>query len=334
MGIFLSFWFFFILKYQTLNTPTTPPVPTPAPANAPNPAGPALPAGATDTHAHVFDPARFAYEPQRRYTPGTATADQLLTGHAGLGIDRVVLVQPSVYGTDNACMLAAMARLGQARCRGIAVVDVAQVSRAELGSLHQSGVRGIRLNLEVNHETDPARVLTQLRAAARLIDLPGWCLQVHGAASLLPVVAQCLPHLRVPLVLDHFAGLRPDHAHPGADAPLRQVLDLLASGRVWVKLSAPYRASAAAPDHADLAPIARALFQAAPQRLLWGSDWPHTGGGGSRNRDPGAIEPFRPVDLAATLQALRRWAGDEATLHRILVDNPAALYGFAPVPKA
>jgi predicted TIM-barrel fold metal-dependent hydrolase len=287
----------------------------------------ALPRGATDVHVHVFDPTRFAYAQDRSYTPGEAGVTALRECHVRLDIARAVLVQPSVYGTDNACMLDAIAQLGQERCRGIAVVDFERVTRAELLALHAAGVRGLRLNLEVRHEADPSRVLAELQRAAARVDLPGWCVQIHCAAALLPTVALALDAFRVPLVLDHFGGLRAAQAHT-AEPPLRTLLELLATGRVYVKLSAFYRASNDAPHHAGLAPLAQALIQARPGRLLWGSDWPHTGGGG-RDRDPARIEPFRNVDLPASLAALQSWVPDAAVLHRILVSNPAELYGFA-----
>jgi predicted TIM-barrel fold metal-dependent hydrolase len=174
-----------------------------------------LPPGTVDTHVHVFDPAHFPYAPERSYTPGPAPLEALQARHASLRIDRAVLVQPSVYGTDNACMLDAIARAGQARCRGIAVVDPARVMRAQLQALDGAGVRGIRLNLEVRHETDPGRTRAQLEAAAAAVDLPGWCVQLHCAATLLPALQRCLHAFRVPVVLDHFAGLRAADARGG-----------------------------------------------------------------------------------------------------------------------
>jgi predicted TIM-barrel fold metal-dependent hydrolase len=290
------------------------------------PAHAVLPRGATDVHAHVFDPARFAYSAARSYTPGEARVAALRERHAQLGIERVVLVQPSVYGSDNACLLDALAQLGPERAGGIAVVDLERVTQEELLALHAAGVRGIRLNLEVRHESDPSRVLTELQRAAAVVDLPGWCVQIHCAAALLTTVAQALELFRVPLVLDHFGGLRAAQTHT-AEPPLCTLLELLATGRVWVKLSAFYRVSNDAPHHADLAPLARTLMQARPERLLWGSDWPHTGGG--RDRDPTRIEPFRHVDLPASLAALRSWVPDAAVLHHIPVSNPVELYRFA-----
>lgn len=289
---------------------------------------PPLPAGATDAHVHVFDPGRYAFVAERRYTPGEALVDALLGRHGAVGVQRAVLVQPSVYGDDNTCLLAALARLGLARSRGVAVVDLACVGRDRLLALHSAGVRGIRLNLEVQHETDPRRLQDLLARAGETIDLPGWSVQLHCGAALLPTVAATLPGLRVPLVLDHFAGLRAADGQTGGER-LDALLALLGTGQVYVKLSAFYRASTDAPHHADLAPLARVLMRCRPDRLLWGSDWPHTGGGGSRERDPSRTEPFREVDLAASLAALQSWAAhDSALLHAILVRNPALLYGF------
>jgi predicted TIM-barrel fold metal-dependent hydrolase len=284
----------------------------------------------TDTHVHVFDPARFAYARERSYTPGEATLAHLSEQRQRLGVCRTVLVQPSVYGTDNACLLDALSSLGSARARGIAVADLQRVTRSALAAWDRLGVRGLRLNLEVRHESDPEQVRAQLRQAAALVDIKGWCVQVHCASPLLPVVEEVLPAFRVPVVLDHFAGLRA--ADAAADSPglrvLLRLLDSDARGRVYVKLSAFYRASTQAPHYADLAPLAQALIAARPDRLLWGSDWPHTGGGGVR-RDARAIEPFRTVDLAASLAALQSWCPDAAVLRRILADNPAELYGFS-----
>jgi predicted TIM-barrel fold metal-dependent hydrolase len=289
---------------------------------------PALPSGTTDTHLHVFDPRRFGYVADRSYTPGEATVDALLQRNGRLGVQRVVLVQPSVYGTDNGCLLDAIARLGVARARGIAVVDLEQATRHDLLKLHDRGVRGIRLNMEVRQEHDRGRARAQLLQAAALVDLPGWNVQLHCAATLLPVLAEALPAFKVPVVLDHFAGLTAAHTAPAVPA-LSTLLVLLQTGSVHVKLSAFYKASSDAPHHADLTALARTLMRARTDRLLWGSDWPHTGGGNGP-RDPARIEPFRSVDLAASLRSLADWADDDTLLHRILVDNPAALYGFEP----
>ena len=284
-----------------------------------------IPEGAVDTHVHVFDPSGFQFAEGRTYTPGVATLDDLRACHAALGVSRAVLVQPSVYGTDNSCLLDAL-QSGTERLCGIAVVDLDGITGSDLVALDAAGVRGIRLNLEVRHEHDPVHVRSELERAASAINAPGWCVQIHCGADVLPVVEATLDAFRVPLVLDHFAGLKSSDADPGSRR-LAVLQRLLASGRIYVKLSAFYRASTQTPHHVDLAPLARRLIETRPDRLLWGSDWPHTGGGKSRN--PSRIEPFREVDLRASLAALASWSTDAAVLRQILVDNPAALYSFA-----
>lgn len=288
-----------------------------------------MPLGSTDTHLHVFEPAVFPYAAQRSYTPGAASFEDMVAMHGALGIQRCVLVQPSVYGVDNRCLLSTVARAGQDPCRAIAVVDLDRVTAAELEALHAGGVRGIRLNLAVRHEADLQRAREQFLQAARVITRPDWCVQVHCSGDLLGVLADVLDAFRVPVVLDHFAGLRPSTAHDGHPA-LRALLQLLASGRVYVKLSADYRASETAEPHDDLAPLARRLIALHPDRLLWGSDWPHTGGA---NRNPAVIEPFRTVNLPGALDRLRAWCDGAAVFEQILVHNPAHLYGFTAAPS-
>lgn len=289
-----------------------------------------LPPGGTDTHLHVFDPVAFPYATPRSYTPGEATFEDMVTMHKTLGIQRSVLVQPSVYGHDNRCLLSAVARAGQASCRAIAVVDLNRVTRAELDDLHSAGVRGIRLNLAVRHEADLQRARDQFLQAAHNITRPDWCVQVHCSGDLLGVLGDALSVFQVPVVLDHFAGLHPSTAHDAH--PAMQALNtLLASGHVFVKLSADYRASETAEPHDDLAPLALRLIDQHADRLLWGSDWPHTGGA---NRNPAVIEPFRTVDLPAALARLRAWCGDESVFEQILVHNPARLYGFDADPSS
>lgn len=292
----------------------------------------AMPAGSTDAHVHVFDPKCHPYGAARSYTPGTATLAQLRAHLGGAGLGRVVLVQPSVYGSDNACLLDAVAQLGTDVARGIACVDLATTTPDSLLGLHRAGVRGIRLNFEVRHEHDPESVTRQLAAVARQIDLPGWCVQLHCGAQLLGAVEDALSDFRVPVVLDHFAGVRVADA-AGFAAQSQAVLRLLGTGRVYVKLSAFYRASQATPAHDDLMPLARPWLNAHPDRLLWGSDWPHTGGGAGSAlaRDPARVEPFRNVDVPASLCALRTWCESEDTLRMVLVDNPATLYSFASI---
>lgn len=284
-----------------------------------------LPETTCDCHVHVFDPARFPYAPRRAYTPPPASVRDLQQLHRDLSVDRTVLVQPSVYGTDNACMLDALQVLGLDRARGIAVVDLVAASDTELRRLHEGGVRGVRLNLHVSGD-GLADAKRQVQAARRLQALPGWSLQVHASLDLHVALLEDYRALELPVVLDHFAGgLLPD---PASDDLLGRLLAELRRGHLYVKLSAPERLWAGeGPGHA--ARLAREFHAAAPDRILWGSDWPHTGGSGQRGGDAQAIEPFRTVHDVQVLRDLLACLPDDDARHRLLVRNPATLYGFA-----
>jgi predicted TIM-barrel fold metal-dependent hydrolase len=294
-----------------------------------SPPAEALPAGACDAHVHVFDPQAFAYQAIRSYTPGAAPVAALQAMHARAGIGRCVLVQPSVYGTDNRCLLDALKALGAERARGVAVVDLARASPASLPPLHAAGVRGVRINLKVKGETSLVAARAALRGAERLAEMPGWSLHLHAELALIAALADELDRLQVPVVLDHYAGAKAD-----TDATrLEPLLALLRRGRSYVKLSASYRVSAFGPPHADLRQITLQLLAAAPGQLLWGSDWPHTAGAASRGNSIETTEPFRDEDAGLALETLHSWLGETAW-HCLWVDNPARLYGFAPLPRS
>ncbi len=279
----------------------------------------ALPSGACDCHTHVFGPpARFPFDPSRVYTPGEASLEDLRRHQAALGLDRVVIVQPSPYGTDNGCTLDAVRHLGEA-ARAVAVVSPG-LPKAALDLLHHQGVRGIRLNLETAGEHDPAVAARRLRAAAEQVAPFGWHVQIYSSLEVIAACHDVLRELPVPVVVDHFGRAMAANgpSQPGFDL----LLDLVRRGSVWVKLSAAHRI---APSPEDAGPIATALIAANKTRLVWGSDWPHPGGVRGNVKQ---IEKFNPVDDGLALQRLRRWAGDEATFRAILVDNPARLYGF------
>jgi predicted TIM-barrel fold metal-dependent hydrolase len=284
---------------------------------------PSLPAGACDCHTHVFlDPRAYPWSPARRYTPPPAPIEALAAWHDALGFARVVVVQPSVYAADNAATLQALRVLGPERARGVAVLDAAATD-ADLQAMHALGVRGVRVNLEIDRASDAAEATAQLRETAARVAPLGWHVQVYANLPLLAACQSVLRALPVPVVLDHYAGA---HASGGPEQPgLHAVLALVAEGRAYVKLSAPYRLSAAA-GHADMAPIARAFIAAGPDRMLWGSDWPHPQPGSRPH--PHDISPPFAVDSAQVLAALRAWTPDARTFDRILVDNPARLYGF------
>jgi predicted TIM-barrel fold metal-dependent hydrolase len=283
-----------------------------------------VPAGACDCHTHVFGPlARFAFAAGRTYTPGDASIESLLALHARLGIARVVIVHPSPYGADNTCTIDALRKIGP-NARGVAVIDAA-VADAELDAMHAAGVRGVRVNLETAGITDPSQAVTSVLATARRVASRGWHVQAFTRPTIVAVLAQVIGEMPVPLVIDHFGHLRAELGldQPGFDALRR----MLASGRAYVKLSAAQRVSAL-PDCADVAPLARALIDANPERVLWGSDWPHPGGKPAGTRSPDVIEPFSAIDDGYALNRAAAWAGTTERIRKLLVDNPARLYGY------
>jgi predicted TIM-barrel fold metal-dependent hydrolase len=286
----------------------------------------AVPAGACDCHVHLFGPeAQYPFAAERVYTPGEADEAALAALHHRLGIARVVLVQPSPYGTDNRRLLAGLERLGP-RARAVAVVD-AGATPEQLSSLREAGVRGLRLNLDTYGIRDPRAVWPALEMeAARCAGL-GWHVQVLTHLSVIEALADRLAGLPAPLVIDHFG--RPDVDQPLSQPGFAALLRLVGSGRVWVKLSAIGRLCGDGRLE-RIAPFVKALAEAGADRLVWGSDWPHTGGGRG-DRAAGEIEPFMALDDGEALAVLARTVGDAGLLHKILVENPAAFYGFEGV---
>jgi predicted TIM-barrel fold metal-dependent hydrolase len=280
-----------------------------------------VPKGACDSHVHVFGPDdKFPFAPDRKYTPPNASIADLNALHKVLHIDRVVVVHPSPYGADNACTVDAVRRMG-ARARGVAVIDD-RTSDAELDAMHEAGIRGVRVNLESAGENDPAKAAQQLQIASARVARLGWHVQTYTNLHVLQPLTNAILQMPTPLVVDHF-GLA--QAADGVGQPgFAELLSLLRSGKVYVKISAAYRISNM-PDHADAAPMARAIIDANPDNVVWGTDWPHPGGG---RRDPMAIEPYRPIDNGAALNRLASWTKGDTELCKILVDNPARLYQF------
>lgn len=282
------------------------------------------PAGTCDTHVHVFDPDRFPYAADRRYTPGPATVADLRAQCARLGVDRVVLVQPSPYGADNACLLDALAQLGPT-ARAIAVIDPAAATDSQLADLAGAGVVGVRVNLEAQGEHRARAAVDALSATLDRVAGHDLMVQLYVDIALLVDLAPLVAAAPVPVVFDHFAGARA--AGCSSQAGFAELLELLSTGPAWVKLSAPYRASSD-PGYADLAPLTAALLAVNPARLVWASDWPHTGGGAARAaRRSTDIEPFRSIDNATIIEDLAAVCGPDHT-QRVLVDNPATLYRF------
>ena len=284
-----------------------------------------VPAGACDCHAHVFgDAKRFPLSPDRGYTPPTAPVDELRGFLRRLHMDRVVVISASVYGTDNACALDAIRRLG-ARARGVANVSP-DVADSELDRLQRGGIRGLRLNFDAQGVADPKVAVERFRLASARAAAMGWHIQVN---TRLPIVAAMEEHVLAgpaTVVFDHFAQAEPLR---GIDQPgFSSLVRLLKSGRAYAKISAAYRIATRPTDYADVMPLAKALIAANPERVLWGSDWPHPDSARRPGRRPTDTAPPLAVDDGRVLNQLAVWAPDAATRRTILVENPARLYGF------
>src|SRR5215475_1045116 len=215
-----------------------------------------VPRGACDCHVHVFDPARFPYFSGRVYTPPEATADDLLALQRQLHFDRVVVVQPSVYGVDNACTLDAIKKLGPARARGVAVIDKT-ISQSQLDDMAAAGVHGVRLNFETAGESNPDNARRRLLETAEQLNGRRWHIQLNAALPLVVAIKDAISEIPMPVVIDHFARAKAKDGvnQPGFDA----LLALVKSGKAYVKLSAAYRISDQPPHYPDAPPIAKAL---------------------------------------------------------------------------
>jgi len=274
--------------------------------------------GACDSHVHLFMPDIFSYSSDRRYTPASATLIDLAAHNEMLGVTHNVLVQPSCYGTDNRALCHGLTVLGSDRARGVVVIDVDHVTDEELRALHLKGVRGIRLNLSVSGAGDIARLRAEMDSAAKRIGPLGWHMQIFASSTQLALLLPVIRDSNITVVLDHFAG--------GA-ALADQIAELLQCPNIWVKLSAPSRVSSAV-DHADLASAVKRFISIAPERLIWASDWPHTGGHGRRSGTIEEIEPFAAVDDRQDLHRLACWIDNDDLFRRILTTNAYALYDF------
>ncbi|MFY9138658.1 amidohydrolase family protein [Zwartia sp.] len=282
-------------------------------------------AGICDCHTHIFPSSeQFPFAAKRNYTPAVASLEALDALHAAMGVDRVVLAHPSPYGTDNSSMLYALESWGPARGRGVAVIDES-FSLDTLKKFHAAGVRGVRVNLETHGHNDPASAARQLKTAAEQVAPLGWHVQVYTNLDVIAGMQDTIRQLPTTLVVDHFGKL--DASKPLTQPGFDTLCALVQSGKVYVKLSAPYRISEL-PGYPDGEPFARALIDANPDRMLWGTDWPHPMPPKGVKRDPNVIEYARPEDDFAALTRIAKWAGDPVTVKKVLVDNAARLYDF------
>lgn len=269
------------------------------------------PANACDCHMHIYD-AKYPADPKATLKPADALVADYKLLQKRIGTSRNVVVTPSTYGTDNRVTLDAIAQIGPT-ARGVAVVD-ATVTDAELKRLDGLGIRGIRFNL-VQAGATTAEMIEPL--SRRVNDL-GWHIQIHMKGEQIAGIEDLLLRVPSPIVFDHLGRLaQPDALeNPG----FKTISKLIDKGRTWVKLSGAYQdTKVGPPTYSDTVSVARAYIKAAPERMVWASDWPHP------------TEKDKPDD-AVLFDLLAEWAPDEAMRTRILVQNPATLYGFPASP--
>ena len=275
-----------------------------------------FPAGAVDCHAHVCGPAtQFPYSQERIYTPPDATLESYQALLSMLKVDRAVLVQPSVYGTDNSAMLAALNSHPQ-KFRGVAVIssDPKTVTDEDLANLHAAGVRGLRCNIVDIADKSAGLPIEQLRNLASRIKAFGWHLELLMHVNEYPNLAKTFEDFPVDLVFGHFGY---SHAKHGVtDKGFQGLLDLMKNQRAWVKMTGPYRICDGNLPYLDMRPLNDAVIQANPSRLIWGSDWPHV-----------MVKKEMPHD-ADLCDLLGTWAQDVNLRNSILVNNPCILYDF------
>ncbi|HEV2546346.1 MAG TPA: amidohydrolase family protein [Stellaceae bacterium] len=268
------------------------------------------PAGATDCHMHIYD-SRFPVAPTATLRPPDAHVDDYRLLQQRIGTERNVIVTPSTYGTDNRCTLDAMRSIGSS-ARGVAVVDTS-VTDAALKEMAAAGVRGIRFNLVQAGAT----TVEMLEPLSKRVHELGWHIQIHMLGDKIVEIADVLQRLPSPIVFDHLGRIPQPQ---GVDHPaFRVVADLVDKGRAWVKLSGAYIDSKSGPPaYSDTTKVAQAYVKRAPERLVWGSDWPHP------------TEKTKPDD-AVLFDLLAEWVPSEAARQRILRDNPAQLYDFPKI---
>lgn len=289
-------------------------------AKASQPATPvsfSVPPHACDCHTHIYgDSKKFPLSPTRSYTPEPALPAEMSALHRALHIERVVIVTPSVYGTDNSATLYGMKARG-ANARGVAVIDEKTPER-DLEAMNRAGIRGIRINAASGVAKE------RFQAAVDRVKRHRWHIQILTSLAAIAALKEQVLASPVPVVFDHFGSAQ---AALGVEQPgFADLVALVRSGQAYVKISAAYRASQQTPDYADATLLARALIEANPDRILWGSDWPHPNSGAPRPINE--VSPFLQIDDGRVLNQLVVWAPDEMIRQKILVDNPARLYGW------
>ena len=297
-------------------------------ARAAQPATPVdfdVPALACDCHTHIHgDVEKFPFFAGRVYTPEPASPEEMAALHKALHIERVVIVTPSVYGTDNSSTLFGMKARG-ATARGVAVIDD-KTTEAQLDAMQADGFRGSRINLATGGVSDPNVGRARFTAAVERMKARGWHVQLYTTLPMISAIKDLVLAAPVPAVFDHFGGLE---ASLGLEQPgFADLVALVKSGKAYVKISGAYRASKLGPDYTDCVPLAQALISANSDRIVWGTDWPHPDSVTPAGKQITDVTPLFQIDDGRLLNQLPVWAPDAAIRKKILVDNPAKLYGF------
>jgi predicted TIM-barrel fold metal-dependent hydrolase len=285
-----------------------------------------VPPHACDCHTHFYEDAKIVpLAPNHLYVPDPVTPAEMASLHRALHIERVVIVTPSVYGpNNNASTLFGMRSQGAKNARGIAVVND-KTPDADFDSMYKQGFRGARIISGVSGPKDPGAARPIFQSAAERFKKHNWHIQMYTNLAVISGLKDLISTSPVPVVFDHFGGLK---ASLGLhQAGFSDLLDLVRAGHAYVKISAAYRASNEGPDYPDVAPFAKALIEANPDRILWGTDWPHPDAPapGAKPSDP---MPEYKIDDGRLFNQFPIWAPDPAIRKTILVDNPAKLYGF------
>jgi predicted TIM-barrel fold metal-dependent hydrolase len=299
---------------DAMNTTTASAPPCAAPDFNPHKPKLILPKLTCDTHAHILGPiAKYEYSPARVYTPPDCLLGDYRKMLATLGVERAVLVQPSVYGSDNTVMLEAL-RAASGKFRGVAVVDQ-DLAQPDMAALNAAGVRGVRVNIVDVKDRKPGTLpMTELTALAKRIAPLGWHMEFLMHCDEFPDMDRSFADFPVDIVLGHLGYMKTSLGVNNAG--FQALLRLMKTGKAWVKFTGPYRTSGEPLPHADTNAYAHALIAANAQRVLWGTDWPHV-----------MVKSTMPND-GDLCDLLAGWIPDAATRERVLVKNPAELYGF------
>ena len=284
----------------------------------------AVPPHACDCHTHYYgDPVKFPPAPQHVSTPEGTQPEEMAALHRALHIERVVIVTPSVYGSDNSATLFGMKARG-ANARGIAVIDD-KTTDSDIDAMNRAGFRGARIIATATGLPDPATARPIYQSAAARFKNHNWNIEIYANLAVISAIKDLVRTSPVPTVFDHFGGAQ---AALGVEQPgFADLLDLVRTGSAYVKISAPYRSSTMAPDYSDMLALAQALIEANPDRILWGTDWPHPLAPALRGK-PSDPMPMYQIDDGRVFNQFLVWAPDAEIRKKILVDNPARLYGF------